>query len=178
MSTTRTEPRLAVSDLSVGYQVKGEPKATLLPLNLTINAGEFICLLGPNGTGKSTLIRTLSGMQPALSGQLMLEGKAFSEISPRERARLVSIVFTEALPIGMMDAYSFASLGRHPYSGWLGGLGEHDHARIRWALESVGAETLSARQLGELSDGERQKVSIARWFEVTWDIWHRGEFAC
>jgi iron complex transport system ATP-binding protein len=162
MNSASTVQRLAVSDLIVGYHVKGQAQATLKELNLAINAGEFICLLGPNGTGKSTLIRTLAGMQPALSGQLLLEGQAFHDISPRERARLVSIVFTDSLPIGMMDAYSFAALGRHPYSGWLGGLCDKDHERIRWALESVGAEALSARQLAELSDGERQKVSIAR----------------
>jgi len=158
----QTVPKLNVEDLLIGYQVKGQAQATLKALNLAIQGGEFICLLGPNGTGKSTLIRTLAGAQPALSGTLELQGKAFHAITPRERARMVSIVFTDSMPIGMMDVYAFAALGRHPYSGWLGGLGEHDHSRIAWALKAVGAETLSERQVAELSDGERQKVSIAR----------------
>lgn len=162
MKTSHTAPKLDVEDLVIGYQVKGQPQATLKALNLAIQGGEFICLLGPNGTGKSTLIRTLAGAQAALSGKLQLQGKAFHSITPRERARMVSIVFTDSMPVGMMDVYAFAALGRHPYSGWLGGLDENDHARIRWALEAVGAETLSERQVAELSDGERQKASIAR----------------
>ncbi len=161
MTLTPTD-RLTATDFSVGYQVNGQPQATLKQLNLAIKSGEFICLLGPNGTGKSTLIRTLAGTQAPLGGDLRLQGKSYAEISPRERARQVSIVFTDSIPIGMMDAYAFAALGRHPYSGWLGGLGEHDHARIAWALKAVGAEALSERQVAELSDGERQKVSIAR----------------
>ncbi|CAA6677436.1 MULTISPECIES: ABC transporter ATP-binding protein [unclassified Lentimonas] len=162
MNTVNTVPKLNVEDLVIGYQVKGQSQATLKALNLAIQGGEFICLLGPNGTGKSTLIRTLAGVQAPLSGNLQLQGKDFHAITPRERARMVSIVFTDSMPIGMMDAYAFAALGRHPYSGWLGGLNDHDHIRIQWALEAVGAEALSQRQVAELSDGERQKVSIAR----------------
>ena len=162
MSDVIYNEKLAASGLSIGYHIKGKLHAILNELELSIGCGEFICLLGPNGTGKSTLIRTLAGMQPALDGELKLAGQPFHKISPRERARLVSIVFTDSMPTGLMDGYTFASLGRHPYSGWMGGLSEHDHDRIRWALQSVSAETLSNRQVSELSDGERQKVSIAR----------------
>lgn len=154
--------RLTATDLSVGYQVNGLPQATLSQLNLAIRAGEFVCLLGPNGTGKSTLIRTLASMQAPLAGELKLEGSCYKKISPRERARRVSIVFTDMVPVGMMDAYSFAALGRHPYSGWMGRLNQEDHKQIQWALEAVGAEHLSTRQVSELSDGERQKIAIAR----------------
>lgn len=161
MSAPRID-RLSASNLSVGYQVNGLPQATLSQLNLAIRAGEFVCLLGPNGTGKSTLIRTLASMQPPLAGDLQLEGSCYSKISPRERARRVSIVFTDMQPVGMMDAYSFAALGRHPYSGWMGRLSQSDHARVQWALQAVGAAHLSERQVSELSDGERQKVAIAR----------------
>lgn len=161
MSHTTTD-RLTATDFSVGYQVNGLPQATLEQLNIAIKRGEFICLLGPNGTGKSTLIRTLAGIQAPLGGELKLEGQSYKAISPRERARQVSIVFTDMMPIGMMDTYSFAALGRHPYSGWMGGLNDKDHARIQWALEAVDAVSLSQRQVCELSDGERQKVAIAR----------------
>ncbi len=161
MNTTSTD-RLTASNFSVGYHVNGAPQATLEQLDLAIKNGEFICLLGPNGTGKSTLIRTLAGMQPPLGGELKLEGKCYKAITPRERARQVSIVFTDMVPVGMMDVYAFAALGRHPYSGWMGGLNDKDHARIRWALEAVDAVALSQRQVCELSDGERQKVAIAR----------------
>ena len=153
---------LTATKLSIGYSHRGQETCVAEALNLALNAGEFICLLGPNGAGKSTLIRTLAGMQAPLSGSLKLQNQTFHSISPRERARMISVVLTEALPVGMMDAYSLVALGRHPYSGWLGGLNQHDKERIKWAFKAVGAEGLEARQIAELSDGERQKISIAR----------------
>ena len=101
-------------------------------------------------------------MQAPLSGQIQLSGRPLSAIAPRERARAVSVVLTETVPPGMMDAYSLVSIGRHPYSGWFGGLSRHDKERIDWALSAVGASSLASRQVAELSDGERQKISIAR----------------
>ena len=153
---------LTATKLSIGYSHRGQETCVAEALDLALNAGEFICLLGPNGAGKSTLIRTLAGMQAPLSGSLKLQDQTFHSISPRERARMISVVLTDALPVGMMDAYSLVALGRHPYSGWLGGLNQHDKERIKWAFKAVGAEGLEARQIAELSDGERQKVSIAR----------------
>ena len=113
---------LTATKLSIGYSHRGQETCVAEALELALNAGEFICLLGPNGAGKSTLIRTLAGMQAPLSGSLKLQDQTFHSISPRERARMISVVLTEALPVGMMDAYSLVALGRHPYSGWLGGL--------------------------------------------------------
>ncbi len=162
MSFSHQRQTLCVSDLSLGYQTKDREHLLLSDLNFSVGTGDFICLLGSNGTGKSTLIRTLAGIQAPIAGTLELAGKPFSRISPRERARLVSIVFTDNLPIGMMDGYTFASLGRHPYSGWMGRLSEEDHACIDRALESVSAQMLKTRLLSEMSDGERQKISIAR----------------
>ena len=153
---------LTATDLSIGYSHRGQETCVAEALDLALNAGEFICLLGPNGAGKSTLIRTLAGMQAPLSGSLKLQDQTFHSISPRERARMISVVLTEALPVGMMDAYSLVALGRHPYSGWLGGLKQNDKERIASAFKAVGAEGLEGRQIAELSDGERQKVSIAR----------------
>jgi len=153
---------LTATKLSIGYSHRGQETCVAEALDLALNAGEFICLLGPNGAGKSTLIRTLAGMQAPLSGSLKLQSQTFHSISPRERARMISVVLTEALPVGMMDAYSLVALGRHPYSGWLGGLNQHDKERIKWAFKAVGAEGLEGRQIAELSDGERQKISIAR----------------
>ncbi len=154
--------QITASHLTIGYTHKGGNITIAKELKLALQAGEFVCLLGPNGAGKSTLIRTLAGMQKPLSGTLQLDGNAYNEIAPRERARLVSVVLTETFPAGMMDAYTLVSLGRHPYSGWLGGLNAHDRQQIDWAFRAVGAESLATRQVAELSDGERQKVSIAR----------------
>lgn len=154
--------KISAQDLSIGYRHGNEVTTVAQGLNAELNAGEFICLLGPNGAGKSTLIRTLSGMQAPISGELRIGKKSLQTIAPRRRARAISVVLTETMPTGMMDAYAMVSLGRHPYSGWFGGLNEEDHQRIQRALEAVGADSLANRQVAELSDGERQKVSIAR----------------
>ncbi len=155
-------PQLSAFNLEIGYRHGAEETCVAQALNCSLQKGEFVCLLGPNGAGKSTLIRSLAGMQAPLSGQIQLSGRPLSAIAPRERARAVSVVLTETVPPGMMDAYSLVSIGRHPYSGWFGGLSRHDKERIEWALSAVGASSLASRQVAELSDGERQKVSIAR----------------
>lgn len=153
---------LTAGALTIGYEHGAAARCIARDLNLTIQAGELVCLLGPNGVGKSTLIRTLAGMQTPIAGEVQISGKDFTDIPPRERARLVSVVLTESAPAGMMDAYAMVSLGRHPYSGWFGNLDSHDKERIEWAFEAVGAKDLAGRQVAELSDGERQKISIAR----------------
>jgi iron complex transport system ATP-binding protein len=157
-----SKAQLIAKQLSIGYHHGAETTTVAHALDCSLRGGEFVCLLGPNGVGKSTLIRTLAGMQAPLSGELQLLGKALGDIAPRQRARLVSVVLTETMPSGMMDTYSMVSLGRHPYSGWFGGLSPQDRERIEWALNAVGAMPLAHRQVAELSDGERQKVSIAR----------------
>lgn len=162
MSHSRTETALSTRDLDIGYGNGTKVTAIAKGLNLDLRPGEFVCLLGPNGAGKSTLIRTLSGMQAPLSGQIHFQGKPFQDIAPRHRARMVSVVLTDTHPAGLMDAYTLVSLGRHPYSGWFGSLSKQDRNKIDWAIEAVGAQALAQRQVSELSDGERQKVSIAR----------------
>lgn len=153
---------LSAKDLSIGYKQGHAPRCIAKDLQLALHAGEFVCLLGPNGTGKSTLIRSLGGMQAPIAGSVSVGNADFHTIPPRQRARLVSVVLTESLPAGMMDAYAMVALGRHPYSGWFGSLDAHDRERIEWALTAVGAKALATRQVAELSDGERQKISIAR----------------
>ena len=153
---------LSASALTIGYHHGAAARSIATGLELSLRTGEFVCLLGPNGVGKSTLIRTLAGMQAPITGQIQIAGNNFHAIPPRQRARLVSVVLTESAAVGMMDAYAMVSLGRHPYSGWFGSLDMHDRERIDWAFEAVGAEDLAQRQVAELSDGERQKVSIAR----------------
>ncbi len=156
------QPLLATTAMDIGYSAKRAERCIAAGLDLELKPGAFICLLGPNGSGKSTLIRTLAGMQPPLRGELTLGDRRFRRIAPRERARRISVVLTEATPPGMMHAYSFVSLGRHPYSGWLGGLAASDRVKIEEAFGAVGAEALAPRLVSELSDGERQKIAIAR----------------
>ncbi|MCH6256837.1 ABC transporter ATP-binding protein [Puniceicoccaceae bacterium K14] len=163
MDTAKRTPTLQVTDVSIGYQSKGEvTKVVAQDLNLVMDRGELVCLLGPNGAGKSTLIRALSGMTPPLKGKISINGKDYSELSPKERARQVSIVLTDSMSVGLMSVYSLVALGRHPHTNWTGTLNTKDHRRIDWALEAVNCKTLADRHIAELSDGERQKALIAR----------------
>lgn len=153
---------LATAGLSIGYDEKGTAGTIACGLDVSLQSGQFVCLLGPNGAGKTTLLRTLSGALPPLAGDIRLRGTQLSAIPPRERAHQISVVLADRISAGMMDARSLVALGRHPYSGWLGRLNAKDRESIAWALEIVGASKLAERPVAELSDGEQQKVAIAR----------------
>ncbi|MDA0349836.1 MAG: ABC transporter ATP-binding protein [Verrucomicrobia bacterium] len=156
-------PILETFGLSIGYESrKGGNSIVAKGLNLSLNRGKFICLLGPNGAGKSTLIRTLAGIQPALKGEVRLSGSPIEKIAPRTRAKTISLVLTQAMPPGIFSAYSMVALGRHPHTNWNGHLTSEDREKIDWAINEVRAEKLASRQFSELSDGEKQKVMVAR----------------
>ncbi len=161
--STSAVPVLSARDLTIGYaQKRGAPIVVAERLSLGLAAGQLVCLVGPNGAGKSTLLRTLAAMQPALAGTVRLGDDDIFALDPRERARRMSVVLTERVEAGHLTAYALVALGRHPYTDWTGRLSEHDEAVVRWAIETVGAKPLAARPVEELSDGERQKIMIAR----------------
>ena len=150
-------------DLSIGYRDrKRQDREVAKNLNLKLHRGRFVCLLGPNGTGKSTLIRTLGGLQANLAGKIYLQGNEMTSLTPQSRAQQISLVLTGNLPMGIFSVYSMVALGRHPHTRWNGTLTSNDHEKIDWAMRAVKAESLIERHLDELSDGERQKVMIAR----------------
>lgn len=152
---------LRADHLAIGY--KARPNVVVAhDLTLALKSGELVCLLGPNGAGKSTLMRTLAGMQAPLDGHVILLGDPISTLKPSELARRLSIVLTGRVSTGLLTGYGLVALGRHPYSSWTGRLSRHDEAVIRWAVNAVGAEELAPRRVLELSDGERQKLMIAR----------------
>ncbi len=154
---------LATEDLSIGYAPRRGPRRVIAAdLNLALHAGEVVCLLGPNGVGKSTLLRTLVGMQPPLGGRVLLDGADLATLSPREVARRLSVVLTERIEVGQLTAYALVALGRHPHTDWTGRLTPRDEEVARWALEAVDAVSLAGRLVHELSDGERQRVMVAR----------------
>lgn len=132
------------------------------PFSTSLRAGELVCLLGPNGAGKSTLMSTVAGVLPPLAGQVRLMGDDVARLSPRSRAQRMSIVTTERIAVGSLTGAALTALGRHPHTGWLGQLAETDYAIIGEALAQAGAEAFAARSVSELSDGERQKVLLAR----------------
>ena len=123
---------------------------------------ELVCLLGPNGAGKSTLMRTVAGMQPPLAGRVLVDGDDIHSMPARERARRLSVVLTERVEAGLLTAYGLVGLGRYPHINWSGRLSDHDHEVIRECTERVGAQDLAHRYVSDLSDGERQRVMMAR----------------
>ena len=157
------EAVLQVRDLAIGYTRPRRPNLVIADgLNLTLRRGELVCLLGPNGVGKSTLLRTLAGMQPLLAGHVVLAGDDLHRISKSEVARRLSVVLTERPNVGLLTGYEVVALGRHPHTDWSGRLNAYDWAMVRWAVEAVGAGDIAEQPIPELSDGQRQKIMIAR----------------
>lgn len=153
---------LEARGLSVGYGAGGRERIVAAGLDVTVHGGELVCLVGPNGAGKSTLLRTLAGMQPPMAGDIWLVGQPLRELADAERARRVAVVLTTPVEIDYMTAAEVVALGRYPHTGAGGRLGEADRAVVAWALRAVGVEKLAGRPLRGLSDGERQRVMVAR----------------
>ena len=154
----KNEIVLQANDLATGYGEKVVSQA----LNLTLVSGELVCLLGPNGSGKSTLLRTLTALQKKLHGSVNFHGRPLDKFTPRELAQKISVVLTERINTGHLTVYSLVALGRHPYTGWLGTLSATDHEVIQSSLHSVGVFELAQVPVNTLSDGQKQKVMIAR----------------
>jgi iron complex transport system ATP-binding protein len=154
---------LTTHNLTIGYKTSRKTiRCVASDISVSLQAGELVCLLGPNGAGKSTLLRSLAGMQPPISGEVRLLGENVYHLQPQNLAKRMSLVLTEKVDVGMLSAYTLVSLGRHPYTDWWGRLTPEDEAIVHWAIKSVGAVHLAQRQVSELSDGERQKIMIAR----------------
>jgi iron complex transport system ATP-binding protein len=145
---------------TVGYAKSG--REVLTDVSAVLNPGELACLIGRNGSGKSTLLRTLGRFQPLLGGSVSISGRPIENYSSRGLAQKVAVVLTERIAPGQMRAYDVVALGRYPYTGMAGWLSAADHAVIDRALRATGASELRERSVGELSDGERQRVMIAR----------------
>jgi len=153
---------LRTVDLAVGYRSRRASTTVLEGLNLSVKTGELVCLLGPNGTGKSTLLRTIARIQTALAGSVEIEGVDAARLSRMELARRIGIVLTERAMVGALSAYRLVELGRYPHLDWYGRLSPKDHDVVKRAIRAVSAEHLSSRDSNSLSDGERQRFMIAR----------------
>jgi iron complex transport system ATP-binding protein len=161
-------PRLRAEGLAVGYRAvrnaagRAEDRRVLSDLDLELQPGELVCLLGPNGAGKSTLLRTLAGLQAPLAGRILIDGEDIAALAQDARARKTAIVLTERMEAGNLTVHALAALARHPHTGWMGRLMESDWAAVRLGLEAAGAWELRERLFDELSDGEKQRVMLAR----------------
>lgn len=154
---------LRLVDLDIGYRSRrGQATIVQAGLNARAEPGRLIGLVGPNGAGKSTLLRTMAGLQSALSGEVLLDGDPVSQLSPVQVARKVAVVLTDRVEAGRLRVEELVGLGRHPYTGWNGRLSVHDHRIVNQCLDETGAGALVNRCISELSDGQRQRVMIAR----------------
>ena len=155
-------PRLQTRSLSVGYHSRRKHAPLASGLNLRLNAGALTCLVGPNGVGKSTLLRTLAGLQRKLAGDITIDDISIDDMDCEQLAKEVGVVLTHPVQPGDMKVEQVVGLGRLPYTDWLGGLDEQDEQVVANALLQVDAQYLAGRRFAQLSDGERQKVMVAR----------------
>lgn len=153
---------IKIQDLSIGYVSKNDVKVVAQHITATIYSGELTCLLGANGVGKSTLLRTLSAFQPKLEGEIFIEGKEIDEFTDKQLSHVISVVLTEKPDIRNMTVEELVGLGRSPYTGFWGTLTKDDKAIVDRAIHLVGIDALQGRMIQTLSDGERQKVMIAK----------------
>jgi len=153
---------LKTQNLSIGYHSKKMQNSIASDINLSLQKGKLIALIGANGIGKSTLLRTITGIQKPLSGEVLLDGKLISDYNSLQIAQQLSIVLTEKLPPSNLTVFELVALGRQPYTNWVGKLTQTDLLKINEALQLTQIEHLASKKHFEISDGQLQKVLIAR----------------
>ena len=160
---------IQLRDLSIGYQTKHSVKTVAAGINGAIRSGELTCLLGANGVGKSTLLRTLAAFQPQISGEIFISRneecgvrREITSFTDKELSKVIGVVLTEKPDVRNMSVRELVSLGRSPYTGFWGTYTDEDLRIVDEAIEMVGITDLIRRPVHTLSDGERQKVMIAK----------------
>lgn len=153
---------LSAKNLCTGYSSKKGKNVIGSDINLELKSGKLISLIGANGIGKSTLIRTLTGIQKPISGEVILNKKNINTYNPKELAQELSIVLTENLPPSNLTVFELVALGRQPYTNWIGKLTADDISKTNEALELTQINHLATKKHFEISDGQLQKALIAR----------------
>lgn len=151
-----------IQNLVTGYRTRHGNKVVARGINASLLGGQLTCLLGPNGAGKSTLLKTLSAMLPPLDGKILINGRDMASFSAMQLSKEIGVVLTEKLMLTNMTVYELIALGRSPYTGFWGRLSNHDRRVVSEAISQVHIENLQHRMIQTLSDGERQKVMIAK----------------
>ncbi|MDY0089181.1 MAG: ABC transporter ATP-binding protein [Flavobacteriaceae bacterium] len=153
---------LYTENLSIGYITQKRKTCVADNLNLFFETATLVGLVGSNGIGKSTLLRTLTGIQKPLSGQVMLQDRNINNYPPKELAKQIGVVLTEKLPPSNLSVFELIALGRQPYTNWIGKMSDEDIDKTHKAIELTQTEDLMHKKYYELSDGQLQKVLIAR----------------
>lgn len=161
---------LKTENLSVGYTSKKEQIVIASNINIELRKGELVGLIGANGIGKSTLLRTLTNVQPKLNGNISINGKHLQNYSRLELAKVLSIVLTEPLASKNLTVFELVALGRQPYTNWVGNLSKEDISTVNKTLEQTNISGLKNKKCFELSDGQLQKIMIARALAQDTDI--------
>jgi len=162
MLEKKSHTLLTTSNLIIGYPSKKEDKEIAKNINIELKKGELVCLVGKNGIGKSTLLRTLSKMQPRLGGDILLENKKIDEFSRIDLAKIISLVMTERIPSSNLTVYELIALGRQPYTNWIGKLLKEDLDQIHEAIKQSHLTELMHDRCDKLSDGQLQRAMICR----------------
>lgn len=153
---------IILDQLTVGYRRNSRQRVVQQGLSARFRSGELNCLVGSNGVGKSTLLKTISGFLPPLSGRVLTGGLDFHSLSNKEKAKMMSVVLTTRVEVDNISVEEMTAIGRTPYTGFFGALSDVDKEAVKNAIREVGIEHLQGRMFHELSDGERQKVMIAK----------------
>ena len=153
---------LKTLNLNIGYKSKKGVATIAANLNLNLASGKLITLIGPNGIGKSTLLRTITGIQKPLLGNVYLNERSISDYQPLELAQNLSLVLTEKLPPSNLSVFELVALGRQPYTNWVDKLSDEDIAKVHEAMSLTQIEHLASKKHFQISDGQLQKVLIAR----------------
>jgi iron complex transport system ATP-binding protein len=153
---------IAITNLEIGYKGKGKHTTVFKDMNVTLNAGELVGLMGDNGIGKSTLLKTITRNLVPLSGDITINGKSITHYSAQQMAQLLSIVVTEKIGGFNLTVMDVVATGRTPYINIFGKLSAEDESIVTKALEQLNLLPLKDKLIDELSDGQRQKVMIAK----------------
>nr|WP_298477213.1 ABC transporter ATP-binding protein [uncultured Maribacter sp.] len=153
---------LSAQNLKIGYTAKKQHTQIGSSISFTANTGELIAIIGVNGAGKSTLLRTIGNVQKSLAGELHIRNKNISKHTPQELALEISLVLTEKIASKNLTVLELIALGRQPYTNWIGNLSDKDTNAIQDAITKVSLQDLKHKKCYELSDGQMQRVMIAR----------------
>ncbi len=153
---------LKTENLAIGYKSKDSNNVVASNINIELEQGKLVGLIGANGIGKSTLLKTLTKVQNPLQGDVYLNNQDISKYSALELAKVLSLVLTEPIASKNLSVFELVALGRQPYTNWIGNLSKHDIAIVNNALEQTNISELKQKKCFELSDGQLQKVMISR----------------